>query len=310
MQPANAKPATPKPAAPRVPAKVDPNQVDISDFNIGGISFPGKKGGNAASASRANTTSKIAYEREKARLGALQKSLEGKALKDFLEGTIQYEEEDGTTRDVPIYQTPYEDLRLSLQNLRTEEEGSLKDQYDIARENLKTLYGQAKTTTETGYKTLNDWLAANAPRAYADATRATAVPMANALAAYQAAQGVSSAPVDAQIAAMNVAGQGGAANYNNLLDVLRRAETTSQASRLAEAQMAANLAQGRLTAGQTAGLGGLTQQQAAALATLAQRYGQRGMDIETSAANRYNTLVDRLIGLAGYDAVSSLLGRR
>ena len=108
---------------------------------------------------------------------------------------------------------------------------------------------------------------------------------------------------------MNVAAGGGAANYNNLLNVLQAAERSQQASRVGEAQTARTGALNRLTAGLTSGLGGLSQQEAAALATLAQRYGQRGMDIETSAVGRYNTLMDKLASLAGYDDVATYLKR-
>lgn len=164
---------------------------------------------------------------------------------------------------------------------------------------LQTAQGQSYL----GYENLRDYLEQNAPKAFAEATRATATPMANALAAYQAAQGVSSAPTDAAVALANVAAQGGAANYNNLLNVLQGLERSSGQARLGEAVMGQNLSSNRLNAALTKGLGALTQQEAAALAALSSRYGQQAFNIESQATQRLNTLMDKLSGLAGYGRV-------
>jgi adenine-specific DNA methylase len=253
-------------------------------------------GAASAAASRANTEARIAFEREKENRKIALAAAEAAALKEFID--------EGT------YESPYASLRDTVQGLKKAEEKYAKEQYGTARTNLGTLYGtgttpsatSARGMTSAGYATLSDWLAKNAPTAYANMPAVTATPMTNVLEQYQRAQGVDPTAVNAAVAAANVAGAGGASNYNALINILKGAETTAQASRMAEAQQARNIADARLLAAYNQQLGGLTTQEAAALNAIGQRYGQRGLDVDTASANRYNALVDRLIALAGYGA--------
>jgi hypothetical protein len=168
------------------------------------------------------------------------------------------------------------------------------------RGDVQTRYQTATGQVTAGYDALRNWLQTNAPQAYATATRATATPVANALAAYQAAQGVSSAPVDAQVAAMNVAAGGGAANYNNLLNVLSASERAVQQSRLAEEGMARLGTGNALTAAQTAALANLATQQATAENAVRGQFGQTRLAAEQARIQRRQGLEDALRALVGY----------
>ena len=85
-----------------------------------------------------------------------------------------------------------------------------------------------------------------------------------------------------------------------LINILKGAETTAQASRMAEAQQARNLADARLLAAYNQQLGGLNAQEAAALATLAQKYGGTRLSAEQAAITRRQQLEDVLRALQGY----------
>lgn len=289
-------PAAPK--VPKVPAIVPMGQSDIdagssagSGFNVG-IDFGSTGGTGRASSSLA--ASNLTFKVGQAKAQAARNKAQAEYIKTLLAGTG--------------YRAGIDELLGKVGEQETAEKAGVTSQYGTARKTLEDLYGtstapsatSARGMTAAGYDTLKNWLAANAPTAYATATRAVPVSTENALAAYQRAQGVSSAPTDAQIAAMNVAAQGGAANYNNLLNTLAASERSSAASRAAEAQMAQNLANARLTAGYTSALGGLNAQEAAALAALTQKYGGTRLSAEQAAITRRTTLEDALRALTGY----------
>lgn len=208
------------------------------------------------------------------------------------------------------YRAPIDEMLGKVATEETRQLGDITSLYGTAgtagapgtglRGDITTAYGTAQGQVTAGYDALKKWLGENAPKAYAEARRATPVDVTNALAAYQAAQGVSTAPTDAAVQMLNTAAAGGAQNYNTLLDTLAAAAKTAQESRMAEEQMARTTAGTGLTAAQTAALARLAAQQAQAEAGVRGQFGQTRLSAEQAAISRRQALEDALRALVGY----------
>ena len=125
--------------------------------------------------------------------------------------------------------------------------------------------------------------------AYAQARKATAPDVQNALAQYMVARGVPTTRTEAEATLANITGATSAEEYNRLLNLLRAAETTTQASRLSGAEGARTAAQAQFDAALAARLAGIEQERAAARTSA-----------EQAAYQRRQELLDRLQGLSGY----------
>jgi hypothetical protein len=97
----------------------------------------------------------------------------------------------------------------------------------------------------------------------------------------------------------NAAAQGGAANYNNLLGVLSAQSGAGQESRLAEQQMAQQLAAAQLGAYKAQQEGTLTTQQLAALQEIQTQYNTAKFQAQQQAIARQQALQDALNSLYG-----------
>jgi hypothetical protein len=185
----------------------------------------------------------------------------------------------------------------------------ITDQYDLLANQLRgsytpetnvgTGYLGAQGRTTAGYNALQNYLQANPPTAFQQAPQVPQTMASNDLAAYMGGQGVSTAPVDPTIAALNAAAGGGAQNYNRLLSTLGQLEQAGQQSRLAEQQMGRSGALSgleQLYQGQT---GGLQQQQLQALAELQSNIFGQQLTAEQQAASRNQAIQDALAALLG-----------
>ena len=193
---------------------------------------------------------------------------------------------------------PQKQLDL-LAGQKAESEGYVNKQYDTLMKQLGEAYGRGEQITTTGYNALRDYLTKNQPQAFAQATRATPTAAANDLAAYMRGQGVSTTPVEPTIAALNAAAQGGAQNYNQLLNTLAAAQASGQESRLAEEQMARTLAAAQLGQLRASQEGSLQQQQLAALAQIQAEQAAARLQLEQQAAARQQAIEDAIAGLVG-----------
>lgn len=165
--------------------------------------------------------------------------------------------------------------------------------------NVGTGYLGAQGRTTAGYNALQNYLQANPPTAFQQAPQVPQTMVSNDLAAYMGGQGVSTAPVDPTIAALNAAAGGGAENYNRLLSTLGQLQQAGQQSRLAEEQMGRSGALSgleQLYQGQT---GGLQQQQLQALAELQSNLAGQRLTAEQQAASRDQSIQDALAALLG-----------
>lgn len=170
-------------------------------------------------------------------------------------------------------------------------------------QNLLSALGQRREVGErqigTGYDALQTYLRQNPAVAYAQAQRAMPTVAQSDLTQYMASRGISAEPTQQALQALNAQLTGGAANYNQLLNVLTAAEQQQQGSRLAEEQMArqTGLTQlGQLYAGATSGL---EQQRLAALNELASRISAARLQAQQQQAAREQALQDALAALLG-----------
>jgi hypothetical protein len=165
--------------------------------------------------------------------------------------------------------------------------------------NVGTGYLGAQGRTTAGYNALQNYLQQNQPRAFQQAPQTPATSVTNDLAQYMGGQGVSTAPVDPTINALNAAAGGGAQNFNSLLATLGQLQQSNQESRMAEQQMGRSGALSGLEQVYQGQTGGLQQQQLQALAELQSNiFGQR-LTAEQQAAARNQAIQDALAALLG-----------
>lgn len=153
--------------------------------------------------------------------------------------------------------------------------------------------------TTTGYSNLMNYLARNQPTAFAQAPRQQPTPMTSDVMQYLAGQGVSGAPVQSQVDLANLGAQGGASNYNQLLNVLAAREQAGQQSRQSEAEMGLSSALANLQALYGQGTSQLEQQRLAALAELTSRVSANKFAAQQAATARDQAIQDALAGLIG-----------
>jgi hypothetical protein len=158
---------------------------------------------------------------------------------------------------------------------------------------------QATDLTRTGFTNLQNYLAQNQPTAFAQAQRQQPTPMTSDVMQYLAGQGVSGAPVQAQVDLANLGAQGGASNYNQLLNVLAAREQAGQQSRQAEAQMGLTSQLANLQGIYGQGTSQLEQSRLAALADLASRVSGNRIAATQTATSRDQSIQDALAALLG-----------
>ena len=158
---------------------------------------------------------------------------------------------------------------------------------------------QATDLTTTGFSNLQNYLARNQPTAFAQAPRQQAAPMTSDVMQYLAGQGVSGAPVQAQVDLANLGAQGGASNYNQLLNVLAAREQAGQQSRQAEAEMGLTSQLANLQGIYGQGTSQLEQSRLSALADLASRVSANRIAATQTATSRDQAIQDALAALVG-----------
>jgi hypothetical protein len=267
-------------------------QAALQNAAINQAKFLSEQASSAAAARAAQEAAARARLGVGAQAGALQ------GLLNTPTGTGSYRE--GADRLLGLL-TGYEtDARTGITGATTTARNLLGSQYGRASGLLFGAPAQGETAAITGaYPALTAYLQANAPTAYANVPTQPAPVSQNTLAQYMAGQGTGTAATDQEVAAQNVAAQAGQGNFAGLLDVLRRQETAGQTSRLNEAQQASTSARTMLEAQRAAQEGGITQQEQAALSTLAQALLGQRLGVEQGAEERRTGLQDTLTSLLG-----------
>ena len=190
-------------------------------------------------------------------------------------------------------------LASTLETQKTAQEKYIADQLAAQRAQLGTAYETAGGLQTQGFDVLRNYLQRNAPTAYAQAPRATAPAVSSDIAQYMAAQGVEAGRAEPGLLAARAALEGGATNYNRLLDVLAAQSGAGQESRLAEEQMARQLAAAQLNAYKAQQEGTLTTQQLAALQEIQTQYNTAKYNAQQQAIARQQALQDALNTLYG-----------
>lgn len=190
-------------------------------------------------------------------------------------------------------------LSQAIENQQSTGEQYIADQARTLLEELQKREVASRGATTTGYSNLMNYLSRNQPTAFAQAQRAQPQVVQSALGQYMAGQGVSPAVAQEAANIANVQAAGGAANYNQLLNVLTAREAAAQQSRQAESEMGLSSALANLQGIYGAGTSQLEQQRLAALADLSSRV----------AANRFSAQQAQIArDQAVQDAIAQLIG--
>jgi hypothetical protein len=288
-QPARTSLATRTPVTTRVPS----NRVTNTDFNTdptGGTfdTTEDTSGGSSSGAySYAAALAKIKADQDAA-TAAVQRAEKGaEAQRNALLEQIKTAGAIDPT------------LSKTLEEQKASQEKYIADQLAQQMKQLGESYGTATNLQTQGFDALRNYLQQNAPTAYANAPRAAAPAVSNDIAQYMAAQGVEAQRAEPGLLAARAALEGGATNYNTLLSTLAAQSAAGQESRLAEEQMARQLAAAQLGAYKAQQEGTLTTQQLAALQEIQSQYNTAKFQAQQQAIARKQALEDALNALYG-----------
>jgi len=180
----------------------------------------------------------------------------------------------------------------------TRSEGAVQDAYQRALANIAGGYETAQGLTSQGYSALENYLRQNQTNPFANVP-VSAGTAPDAMEQILSAYGVSADPVRAQVAAEQASAQQGAAGFQNLLNTLGAAAQQSDASRLAELEMARTLA-GQTLGTQRAAYSSQTEQaRASALAQIQAQLAQARLEQEAAAIARRQQIEDLIAGAGG-----------
>ena len=199
---------------------------------------------------------------------------------------------------------PFAGALEEINKQEQEQRGFVQQQQTNLLKQIADRLAQSQAVTTAGYGNLRAALEQNAPRAFQEAQGAMPTITQNALGQYMQAQGASPAAVQPELNRLNAAAAGSAANYNSLLNVLRGAEQAGQASRLAEAQMAGNLAQQQLQAIYGTQTAGVEKGVLEALANIAAQSSAARIAAENARRQRSEALENALAALLARGVVA------
>ena len=200
--------------------------------------------------------------------------------------------------DTGGYKTGFDELNnIATGQYNTGVQG-LQGTYDRAQENLGAGYDMAQGLTDQGYTALQNYLQQNPNNAYAGLQQQVQ-PVANPMQQFLSAYGVSGEPVQAQVAAEQLAGQQGAGAFNSLADILNRTAQQSDASRMAEMQMGRTMANSGLGAQRANYQAQNAQSQAQALAQLQQALSGQQFGIQQNQMQAGQDIYNQLLAATG-----------
>jgi hypothetical protein len=200
--------------------------------------------------------------------------------------------------DTGGYKTGFDELNnIAVGQYNTGVQG-LQGTYDRAQENLGAGYDMAQGLTDQGYTALQNYLQQNPSNAYAGLQQQVQT-VANPMQQFLSAYGVSGEPVQAQVAAEQLAGQQGAGAFNSLADILNRTAQQSDASRMAEMQMGRTMANSGLGAQRANYQAQNAQAQAQALAQLQQQLSGQQFGIQQNQMQAGQDIYNQLLAATG-----------
>jgi len=200
--------------------------------------------------------------------------------------------------DTGGYKTGYDELNnIATDQYNTGVQG-LQGTYDRSQANLGAGYDLAKGITDQGYNTLQNYLQQNPNNAFAGLQQQVQT-VANPMEQFLGAYGVSGQPVQAQVAAEQLAGQQGAGAFYSLADILNRTAQQSDASRMAEMQMGRTMAGSTLGAQRANYQAQNAQAQAQALAQLQQQLSGQQFGIQQNQMQAGQDIYNQILAATG-----------
>ena len=201
------------------------------------------------------------------------------------------------------YRSGTDALMSGYDTMRGTSEAAINQQLADSLAGIGESYGTAQNLTEQGYGQLLDYLSKNQQDPYSQVRVQNAAPVQLEAQGLLEARGALSPDVLAYQQAVSSAGQSGAEQYQNLLNVLSSLTKQGGESRATEAQMARNFALtglGEQRAGYESGLKSSAQ---SALTQLANQIAQKKLDAQAQADAQAQSLLETLAGL-GVDVTS------
>ena len=194
------------------------------------------------------------------------------------------------------FRSPYDDLRGQLGQMQRTGQGQIGSAYDTALANINAGYGDASRLTGTGYDALTSYLNQNTNNPFAGMSYSPQA-MTDTSQQFMQAYGVADPSVQAQLASENQYNQQLGGGFNTLYDLLSRTSQQSQASRLAEAQMARNVAMQNLLSARGAygAQAASTRQQS--LNDLINQISGREFDITQAEGEKGSSLYETLLNM-------------
>ena len=251
----------------------------FEQFGLGG-------GGSGPSASDTLAREKFEYEKQQtsdaAELARRKALAQYQAFNDYYTG--------GDWRDT------YNDLRGQLGQMQTTGEGQIGSAYNTALANINAGYGDASKLTGTGYDALSAYLNQNTNDPFAGMSYSPQA-MTDTSQQFMQAYGVADPSVQAQLASENQYNQQLGGGFNTLYDLLSRTSQQSQASRLAESQMARNIAMQNLLSARGAYGAQAASTRQSALNDLINQISGKKFDIGQAEGEKGTTLYETLLGM-------------
>jgi hypothetical protein len=195
------------------------------------------------------------------------------------------------------YKTNTDSLMSSYDAMQSSSEAAINKQLADSLAGIGESYGKAQGITEQGYGDLLNYLSANQQDPYSQVRVQNTAPVQLEGAGYLQSQNALSPDVLAYQQAVSSAGQSGAEQYQNLLNVLSSLNKSGNVSRASEAQMGRNIALTGLGE-QRAGIeSGLKSSASSALSQLANQIAQKKLEAQAQADAQAQALLETLAGL-------------
>jgi hypothetical protein len=203
------------------------------------------------------------------------------------------------------YKSGTDALMSGYDTMQASSEAAINKQLADSLAGIGQSYGTAQQMTEQGYGDLINYLSANQQDPYAGVNVQNSAPVQLEAQGLLQARGALSPDVLAYQQAVSSAGQSGADQYQNLLNVLSSLNKKGNVSRANEAQMGKNFALTGLGEQRAGYESGLKSSAGSALTQLANQIAQKKLEAQAQSDAQAQSLLETLAGL-GID-VSALL---
>lgn len=274
----------------------DPNQVAAGILADDGLGIPQLNwnsigGGKGIKPSDVLAQQKFLYDVSQDKSAAAQSQAKANALANYYTSGA--------------YKSGTDSLLSSYDTMQANSEAAINKQLADSLAGIGQSYGTAQQMTEQGYGDLINYLSANQQDPYAGVNVQNSAPVQLEAQGLLQARGALSPDVLAYQQAVNSAGQSGAEQYQNLLNVLSSLNKKGNVSRANEAQMGKNFALTGLSGQRAEYESGVKSSASSALTQLANQIAQKKLEAQAQSDAQAQSLLETLAGL-GID-VSALL---